>query len=148
MSQPAISKHLKVLERAGLGSRGRDAQRRPVRLQAKPLAEANQWLGRYRQYWEASFKQLDTLPALVKRSSSAGWGCTTGWTLEGCEIDLRVGGAYRYVWNGDGKKMGSARFRPSHAHGRGNVEWIRQTRGRIGMLDGKGIPFSRTVNIQ
>lgn len=61
MSQPAISKHLKVLERAGLVSRGRDAQRRPVRLEAKPLAEANQWLERYRQYWEASFKQLDTL---------------------------------------------------------------------------------------
>ena len=61
MSQAAISTHLKVLERAGLVSRGRDAQRRPRRLEAKPLAEANEWLERYRQYWEASYGQLDTL---------------------------------------------------------------------------------------
>ena len=52
MSQPAISKHLKVLERAGLISRGRDAQRRPRRLEAAPLAEANEWLENYRRYWE------------------------------------------------------------------------------------------------
>ena len=61
MSQPAISKHLKVLERAGLISRGRDAQRRPRRLRAKPLAEANEWLERYRQFWEANFQRLDAL---------------------------------------------------------------------------------------
>ena len=61
MSQPAISKHLKVLERAGLVSRGIDAQRRPSRLEAQPLAEANAWLERYREYWEASFQQLDSL---------------------------------------------------------------------------------------
>jgi len=61
MSQPAISKHLKVLERAGLISRGRDAQRRPRRLEAKPLAEATQWLERYRQIWEGNFKRLDAL---------------------------------------------------------------------------------------
>jgi DNA-binding transcriptional ArsR family regulator len=61
MSQPAISKHLKVLERAGLISRGRDAQRRPRRLEAKPLAEANQWLERYRQFWEGTFQRLDAL---------------------------------------------------------------------------------------
>ncbi len=61
MSQPAISKHLKVLERAGLVSRGIDAQRRPSRLEARPLAEANEWLERYREYWEASFLQLDSL---------------------------------------------------------------------------------------
>jgi DNA-binding transcriptional ArsR family regulator len=61
MSQPAISKHLKVLERAGLISRGRDAQRRPCRIEAKPLAEANQWLERYRRFWEKSFQRLDTL---------------------------------------------------------------------------------------
>jgi DNA-binding transcriptional ArsR family regulator len=61
MSQPAISKHLKVLERAGLISRGRDAQRRPCRLEAQPLAEANQWLEGYRQFWEASFQRLDIL---------------------------------------------------------------------------------------
>src|SRR5688572_21533899 len=61
MSQPAISKHLKVLERAGLISRGRDAQRRPCRLQAAPLEEANAWLERYRRNWEQSFSQLDGL---------------------------------------------------------------------------------------
>jgi DNA-binding transcriptional ArsR family regulator len=61
MSQPAISKHLKVLERAGLISHGRDAQRRPRRLEAKPLAEANEWLERYRQFWEGSYQQLDAL---------------------------------------------------------------------------------------
>src|SRR5512139_3528041 len=58
MSQPAISKHLKVLERAGLISRGRDAQRRPRRLEAQRLAEATRWLETYRKYWEQSFKRL------------------------------------------------------------------------------------------
>jgi len=61
MSQPAISKHLKVLERAGLISRGRDAQRRPRRLEATPLAEATEWLEGYRRFWEASFQRLDTV---------------------------------------------------------------------------------------
>jgi len=61
MSQPAISKHLKVLERAGLISRDRDAQRRPRRLEAKPLADANAWLESYRQFWEGSFQRLDAL---------------------------------------------------------------------------------------
>lgn len=61
MSQPAISKHLKVLERAGLISRGSDAQRRPRRLEAKPLAEASEWLEQYREFWEASFERLDSL---------------------------------------------------------------------------------------
>ena len=66
MSQPAISKHLKVLERAGLISRGLDAQRRPSRLEAKPLAEATEWLERYRQYWEDSFQRLDALLVEMK----------------------------------------------------------------------------------
>lgn len=61
MSQPAISKHLKVLERAGLISRGRDAQRRPCRLEAQPLAAANEWLETYRRFWEGSFQRLDDL---------------------------------------------------------------------------------------
>jgi len=61
MTQPAISKHLKVLERAGLISRGRDAQRRPRRLEARPLREATQWLEKYRQFWEARFQNLDAL---------------------------------------------------------------------------------------
>ena len=61
MSQPAISKHLRVLERAGLISRGRDAQRRPCRIEAKPLAEADEWLERYRALWEANFERLDVL---------------------------------------------------------------------------------------
>src|SRR5512144_2113395 len=63
MSQPAISKHLKMLERAGLVSRGRDAQRRPCRLEPRPLAEATEWLETYRRYWEKSFAQLDQLLA-------------------------------------------------------------------------------------
>ncbi len=61
MSQPAISKHLKVLERAGLISRGRDAQRRPCRIEAKPLAEADEWLENYRRIWEDNFQRLDAL---------------------------------------------------------------------------------------
>ena len=61
MSQPAISKHLKVLERAGLISRSRDAQRRPRRIEAGPLAEASGWLENYRKFWEGSFQRLDAL---------------------------------------------------------------------------------------
>ena len=69
LTQPAISKHLKVLERAGLVSRGRDAQRRPRRIQAQPLAEATQWLERYRDLWERNFQRLDAL--LVELQPSA-----------------------------------------------------------------------------
>jgi DNA-binding transcriptional ArsR family regulator len=61
ISQAAVSKHLKVLERAGLISRGVDAQRRPRRLEAKPMAEANAWLERYRKYWEANYQRLDAV---------------------------------------------------------------------------------------
>src|SRR6266516_774230 len=61
MSQPAISKHLKVLERAGLIARGSDAQRRPRRLEAKPLGEATKWLERCRRFWEGRFQRLDAL---------------------------------------------------------------------------------------
>ncbi len=61
MSQPAISKHLKVLERAGLVSRGREAQRRPRKLEPRPLAEATDWIERYRRIWEANYKRLDAL---------------------------------------------------------------------------------------
>jgi len=61
MSQPAISKHLKVLERAGLIRRGRDAQRRPRRLEPKRLAEATEWLERYRRLWEGNYQRLDAL---------------------------------------------------------------------------------------
>jgi DNA-binding transcriptional ArsR family regulator len=67
MSQPAISKHLKVLERAGLVSRGRVAQRRPRRLVARPLADANRWLERYREFWEGNFQQLDAVLDEMKR---------------------------------------------------------------------------------
>ena len=61
MSQPAISKHLKVLERAGLISRGLDAQRRPRKLEAAPLKEATDWLEKYRQFWEVAYNRLDAL---------------------------------------------------------------------------------------
>src|SRR5262249_32284213 len=76
MSQPAISKHLKVLERAGLISAGQDAQRRPRRIEAQPLAEVSAWLEGYRDIWEASFERLDGLlkelqrpPARSRRAS-------------------------------------------------------------------------------
>jgi DNA-binding transcriptional ArsR family regulator len=59
MSQPAISKHLKVLERAGLISRTREAQRRPCRLQPERLKNVAEWVGSYRQFWEASYSRLD-----------------------------------------------------------------------------------------
>jgi DNA-binding transcriptional ArsR family regulator len=59
MTLPAISKHLKVLERAGLISRGRDAQWRPCRLEAAPLKDVTSWLERYRQFWDASWTRLD-----------------------------------------------------------------------------------------
>ena len=59
MSGPAISKHLKVLERAGLIARGREAQWRPCRLEAAPLKQASNWLERYRRFWEESFDRLD-----------------------------------------------------------------------------------------
>ena len=61
MSQPAVSKHLKVLERAGLVSRGRDAQRRPVKVETRPLLEASAWLETYRQTLERRFERLDGL---------------------------------------------------------------------------------------
>ena len=59
MTQPAISKHLKVLESAGLISRGRDAQRRPCKLEAAPLKAAAAWVEEYRQFWEVRFDRLD-----------------------------------------------------------------------------------------
>ncbi len=59
MSLPAVSKHLKVLERAGLIARGREAQWRPSRLEAGPLREAADWMERYRDFWEESFDRLD-----------------------------------------------------------------------------------------
>jgi DNA-binding transcriptional ArsR family regulator len=70
MSQPAISKHLKVLERAGLISRGRDAQRRPRRFEAKPFAEATEWLEKYRSIWAANFQRLDALLDQLKLHES------------------------------------------------------------------------------
>jgi DNA-binding transcriptional ArsR family regulator len=69
MSQPAISKHLKVLERAGLISRGRDAQRRPCRLEPRPLKAATDWLENYRGYWEESYQSLDNLLDELKGDS-------------------------------------------------------------------------------
>jgi DNA-binding transcriptional ArsR family regulator len=70
LRQPTISKHLQVLERAGLVSRGRDAQFRPVRLNAAPLAGAAQWLGNYRGFWEESLDQLDAYVKELKRKES------------------------------------------------------------------------------
>ena len=68
MSQPAVSKHLRVLERARLISVGQDAQRRPRRIEGKPLAEASAWLERYREIWEANFARLDDLLEEMQRA--------------------------------------------------------------------------------
>jgi DNA-binding transcriptional ArsR family regulator len=72
MSQPAVSKHLKVLERAGLISTGQNAQRRPRRLEAAPLAEADEWLERYRRIWEQNFQRLDALLGEMQAKKPAG----------------------------------------------------------------------------
>jgi DNA-binding transcriptional ArsR family regulator len=69
ISQPAISKHLKILERAQLISVEQDAQRRPRKLAAQPLAAANEWLERYREAWEASFERLDGLLEELQRAA-------------------------------------------------------------------------------
>ncbi len=71
ISQPAVSKHLKILERAGLISVGQDAQRHPRKLEGKPLAEASAWLEQYRAIWEANFERLDRLLEEMQRTSSA-----------------------------------------------------------------------------
>ena len=70
ISQPAISKHLKLLERARLISVGQDAQRRPRRLEGKPLAEASAWLEQYRDVWEANFERLDRLLEEMQRPAA------------------------------------------------------------------------------
>ncbi|MFG1797203.1 ArsR/SmtB family transcription factor [Nocardia sp. NPDC049149] len=71
MSLPAISKHLKVLERAGLITRGRDAQWRPCKLDAAPLGQATDWLDRYRKFWDTRFDRLDEhLKRLQKKDHS------------------------------------------------------------------------------
>ena len=70
MSQPAISKHLKVLERAGLISRGRDAQRRPCTLEAAPLKEVVEWAGEFRRFWDASYARLDTYLQQLKEEEN------------------------------------------------------------------------------
>jgi DNA-binding transcriptional ArsR family regulator len=72
MSQPSISKHLKVLERAGLISRGRSAQFRPCRLEAAPLKEVATWVGEYRRYWEDGFDQLEDYLHEVQSTRSKG----------------------------------------------------------------------------
>ncbi|MDK1385486.1 metalloregulator ArsR/SmtB family transcription factor [Sinorhizobium sp. 8-89] len=72
MSLPAVSKHLKVLERAGLISRGRNAQWRPCRLEAAPLKEIADWVERYRQFWEGSFDRLDSYLHELQHNGKSG----------------------------------------------------------------------------
>ena len=72
MSQPAVSKHLKVLERAGLVERDVDRQRRPARLKAEPMAAAVRWLEEFRQFWSSSFDQLDDLLEELKQAETKG----------------------------------------------------------------------------
>jgi DNA-binding transcriptional ArsR family regulator len=70
MSQPAISKHLKVLERAGLISRGREAQSRPCRLEATRMKQATEWMERYRRFWDESFDRLEILVEEMKKKET------------------------------------------------------------------------------
>jgi DNA-binding transcriptional ArsR family regulator len=72
MSQPAVSKHLKVLEQAGLIERDVDRQRRPARLKAEPMAAAVSWLEEFKQFWSASFDQLDGLLDELKKTQTKG----------------------------------------------------------------------------
>ena len=71
MSQPAISKHLKILERAGLVSRSADGTRRPVKIEAGPMKDAADWLERYREFWEQSYKRLDALLEILQSPLNA-----------------------------------------------------------------------------
>ena len=70
ISLPAVSRHLKVLEGAGLISRGREAQWRPCRLEAEPLKQLDGWLGRYRKFWEGSFDRMDAYLAQITQTQS------------------------------------------------------------------------------
>ena len=72
ISQPAVSKHLKVLERAGLIERDIDKQRRPARLKAEPMAAAVSWLEEFKQFWSSSFDQLDGLLEVLKKAGTRG----------------------------------------------------------------------------
>lgn len=74
ISQPAVSKHLKVLERAGLIERDIDKQRRPARLKAEPMAAAVSWLEEFKQFWSSSFDQLDGLLDVLKKRGAKGTG--------------------------------------------------------------------------
>jgi uncharacterized protein YndB with AHSA1/START domain/DNA-binding transcriptional ArsR family regulator len=149
MSGPAVSKHLRVLERAGLIARGREAQWRPRRLEAAPLKEVTEWAEGYRRFWDASHERLDEYLQHLKEKDMATApeaGTTTltmpsdreivltrtfdaprrlvfdaytdpehvphwllgpdGWTMPVCEIDLRPGGKWHFVWrNTDGAEM-------------------------------------------
>jgi uncharacterized protein YndB with AHSA1/START domain len=124
LSQPTISKHLKVLERAGLITQGRDAQRRPRRLVAKPLEEATAWLRGYRNPGtlqlttptdrEISFRRVFAAPrhrifdAFTKPELLKRWFYgPPGGSLVVCEVALRTGDSFRYVWRGpDGSEIG------------------------------------------
>lgn len=72
ISMPAVSRHLKVLEKAGLIERGRDAQWRPCRLNAAPLKEADDWIGRYREFWTQSFDRLDDYLQEIQKGNDDG----------------------------------------------------------------------------
>lgn len=71
ISQPAISKHIKILERAGLVTRSSDGTRRPVRIEAAPMREAADWLEKYREFWEKSYNRLDALLAALQTPLNA-----------------------------------------------------------------------------
>lgn len=88
MSLPAVSKHLKVLERAGLISRGRDAQWRPCRLEPAPLEEARSWIDTHRTFWEESFSRLDTVLLELQTGSGVPTDCSSDTSSGRKEIDV------------------------------------------------------------
>ena len=124
LSQPAISKHLKVLERAGLIEKGRDAQRRPRRLVAKPIDEAAAWLQGYRNPGTLQLTKPSDRELQIKRMFAARQECVfaaftepellkrwffgkPGGTLVVCDVALKPGDSFRYVWRDpDGSEMG------------------------------------------
>src|SRR6266511_336282 len=119
MSMPAVSKHLKVLERAGLIARGRERQRRPARLEAGPLKEVAEWTERYRRFWEESSDReivmtrvFDAPRDLVFEAHSScehmsHWWGPRKYEIASCEMDFRPGGAWRIVHRGpEGEEHG------------------------------------------
>jgi DNA-binding transcriptional ArsR family regulator len=111
VTMPAITKHLKVLERAGLISRGREAQWRPCRLRAAPLKEASDWIGKYRQFWEESFDRLDEYLKEARAGERAAGASEHG--AGGSRVNAGMGGASTGGRVARGTRAGTRKARKS-----------------------------------